>query len=80
MGVYTYINEEDRINLRKVRNLEVKEVFEEALKHDPTLMISETIYKIKKGLLWFSKEEEIPVFNVYHECFTPNGKPAYEAR
>lgn len=78
MGLYTYINEQDRINMRKVNDLEVKEVFEEALQHDPTLMISETIFTVKNG--WFKKPKEVSTFSIYHECFTPNGKPAYEAR
>lgn len=78
MGLFTYINEQDRVNMRKVNDFEVKEVFEEALQHDSTLMISETVYTVKNG--WFKKPKEVSQFNIYHECFTPNGKPAYEAR
>ena len=36
MGLYTYITETDRINMRKVKDINVNELFQEALDHDVT--------------------------------------------
>ena len=77
MGLYTYITEADRINMRKVDDLELNEVFKEALKHDPTLMLSQTTYNEKR---WFRKPLEYSHYTVYHEVLNDKGNPMYEAR
>jgi hypothetical protein len=41
-------------------------------------MLSEVILIEKKG--FFSKPKEVSHFTVYHECFSQDGKPAYQAR
>lgn len=77
MGLYTYITEADRINMRKVDDLELNEVFKEALKHDPTLMLSQTTYNQKR---LFRKPLEYIHYTVYHEVLNNKGNPTYEAR
>lgn len=77
MGLYTYITEADRINMRKVDDLELNEVFKEALKHDPTLMLSQTTYNQKR---LFRKPLEYIHYTVYHEVLNNEGYPMYEAR
>lgn len=77
MGLYTYITETDRINMRKVKDIDVNEIFQEALEHDKSLMITERVETIKKGL--FKKPQRVSYFTVYHE--TPAlDDSAYQAR
>ena len=78
MSAYIYITEQDRANMRKVNDLEVQELFTEALKHDPTLMILESKFRVKKGM--FSKAKEITTFCIYHEVYSTNGKAAFQAK
>lgn len=79
MGIYALINDQDRINMRLVKDLDIKEVFEEALKYDKSLMISETIFIDKK--YWWSKPIEVKHFSVLHEQFSNDGtRSAYRAR
>lgn len=77
MGLYAYINENDRINMRKVNDLDVKQVFEEALQYDKTLMLTEGTFYKGQGL--FRKPKEVKHFAVYHEEFV-DGKPIFQAR
>lgn len=77
MGLYVYITEEDRKNWRKVADIELNELFNEALEHDETLMIS-SYNKIERKEL-FKKQINTIRYSVYHECFM-NGKTTYEAR
>lgn len=78
MGLYMYINENDRTSMRKVTNSGLNELFQEALQHDSSLMISGITHEVKQG--WFKKPKEITTFNVYHECLFSSGVPLYEAR
>ena len=59
MGLYTYITETDRINMRKVKDINVNELFQEALEHDKSLMITERVETIKEGL--FKKPKEVKI-------------------
>lgn len=77
MGLYTYITETDRINMRKVKDINVNELFQEALEHDKSLMITERVETIKEGL--FKKSKEVSFFTVYHETPAFDGS-AYQAR
>lgn len=78
MGLYIYITDQDRIDMRKINDPQIMEVFNEALQYDPTLMISETTIIVKDG--WFKKKKTVSNFNIFHECFAPNGTPAHQAR
>lgn len=77
MGLYTYITETDRINMRKVKDIDVNELFQEALKHDKSLMMTERVETIKEGL--FRKPKKVSYFTVYHETPAFDGS-AYQAR
>lgn len=77
MGFYAYITEYERVNWRKVVDVELKEVFESALKHDETLMIEAFNFTEKQGL--FKKPKQTIRYNIYHECFM-FGHPTYQAR
>jgi len=77
MGLYMYVTNEDRVNKRKVSDAFVNEEFQEALKHDPSLMIEEHIPKPKSG--FFSWKDEEPHYSVYHEEPSHDGSP-YQAR
>lgn len=76
MGIYTYISEQDRINWRKVDDVELKELFDEALQCDNTLMITENRILKKIGLFG---TKIVITYSIYHECFM-NGNPTFEAR
>lgn len=77
MGLYIYITETDRINMRKVKDINVNELFQEALEHDKSLMITERVETINEGL--FKKPKEVSYFTVYHETPAFDGS-AYQAR
>ena len=77
MGLYTYIEETDRINMRKVKDINVNDIFQEALEHDKSLMITERVDTIKEGL--FRKPKKVSYFTIYHETPAYNGS-AYQAR
>ncbi|MGE5052029.1 MAG: hypothetical protein ACM3KI_11045 [Bacillota bacterium] len=77
MGLYTYISDQDRVNWRKVADVELKELFDEALQYDKTLMIDSIVYIEKQGL--FRKPKQKIRYSIYHECFS-NCYPAYQAR
>jgi len=77
MGLYAYITEHDRVNCRKVADVELKEIFDEASIHDETLMIDSITHIEKQGFL--KKPKQITRYSIYHECFM-NGHPTYEAR
>lgn len=77
MGLYIYITEKDRVNMRKVKDINVNELFQEALEHDDSLMISGRIDVKKRG--FFKKPVEISHFTVYHERPAYDGSP-YQAR
>lgn len=78
MGLYMYINAQDRIKMRNLKDSSVKEIFDEAREFDPTLMISELVTYERSGI--FSKKKEVSSYSIYHEVFLQNGNPAYEAR
>ena len=77
MALYTYITEHDRVNMRKVKDVNVNKLFQEALQHDKSLMMSERIELQKQGL--FKKPKEVSYFTVYHETPALDGS-AYQAR
>jgi len=77
MGLYMYISDADRVNMRKTQDPEVCQLLAHALRHDPSLMVSESSRTVKN---WFGKTHKFSRFAVYHECFQPDGSPAYEAR
>lgn len=77
MGLYAYITDNDRINWRKVDDPGLKEIFEEALKHDETLMISSNEYYQNNG--FWRKKTLVIHYSVYHECFV-NCKPVFQAK
>ena len=77
MGLYAYISEHDRDNWRKVADVELKEIFDEALTHDETLMIDSINHTEKQG--FFKKPKQTIRYSIYHECFM-NGHPTYQAR
>lgn len=77
MGLYAYIDDYDRINMRVVSDKEIQELFSEAIQLDETLMIDTTYYNESNGL--FRKPNTKAYYTVYHECFM-NGKPMYQAR
>lgn len=71
-----YISNEDRVIMRKVEDSEVNEVFQEALKSDPSLMIIQKKVFLGKP---FYKRGISTLFEIYHE--TPAlGGAAYQAR
>jgi len=76
MGMYMYVSEHDRTTKRKVEDREVNNLFQEALKYDPSLMIEQSTQVIKKG--WF-KKESVLFFQLYHETPAHDGS-AYQAR
>lgn len=76
MGLYMYITEADRKRFKKVTtDKELKDLFEEAVELDNSLLISEHSWTEKK---WFKKPIIKHSYQIYHDC-SPN-KPAYEAR
>ena len=68
-----YVSEEDRILKRKVDNKEVNESFQAALLCDPSLMIEEHKYIIKKWL--FGREINKTTYSIYHETPAFDGSP-----
>ena len=77
MGLYAYISDQDRINWRKVEDVELKELFDEASQHDETLMITENSFLERDG--FFKKLKKVTTYTIYHECFM-NAKPTFQAR
>lgn len=77
MGLYVYITDNDRVIWRRVADVELKEIFDEALIHDETLMIESINYTEKQG--FFKKPKQTIRYSIYHECFM-NGKQTHEAR
>ena len=78
MGIYIYLSEQQRKDWRTVKDKELNELFQEALGHDMTLMISEETCEEKEH--WWGKPVEKVYYTVYHEIFLKNGHPAYEAK
>ena len=76
MGIYIYIDQQDRINMRKVANPELQELFNEALKYDESLMICEGV-RYKKRMLFGYKE--FPHYQIYHDQHGQN-EPPFQAR
>ena len=78
MGMYMYVNEQDRITKRRVLgNDYLNEAFQEALKCCPSLMIDSYTAVSYKGL--FKKKILETHYNVYHETPAFDGSP-YQAR
>lgn len=78
MGLYMYINQQDREIMRKVEDKQLNKLFQEALGYDSSLMISEYIHTTKKSI--FHKKEETTLYTIYHEAFDFYGKPMFQAR
>jgi len=78
MGIYAYLTEQDLIEMRKVKDEQLQELFNEALSHDKSLMISEQLHWVKKG--WFKKHELVARYSIYHECFLKDGTRLHQAR
>lgn len=80
MGLYVFISNEDRITKRKVSDKVINDIFQDALKCDPSLMIEKYTHlkKIKKGWFMYKYIEE-DRYNVLHETPALNGS-AYQAR
>lgn len=76
MGLYIYILESDRVEMRKVEDKHVNEVFQEALEYDKSLMIRQSTWVKKTG--FFRKKITKEVFAIFHDC-NPNQSP-YQAR
>ncbi len=77
MGAYIFVNEEDRVKMRRVSDPEINESFQEALKCDPTLMITEVQRSKKKS--WLHKREYYVTYEIYHETLGLDGRP-YQAK
>lgn len=77
MGLYAYISEHDRVNWRKIEDQQLKELFDEALQRDETLMISE--HSFLERVSFFKKLQKVTTYKIYHECFM-NGHSTYQAR
>lgn len=66
MGLYAYIGEHELPRLTKVSDLQVNEVFQNALKLCPSLLIAERDVIKKKG--WFQSTPTMETFYaVYHK-------------
>lgn len=76
MGMYIYINNEDRITKRKVKDESVNLEFQEALKHEPNLMIEE-YETVQKRI--FRKNIVKTMYNILHEAPAFDSS-AYQAR
>lgn len=76
MGIYMFVNAEDRITKRKVSDEGLNEEFQEALKYDPSLMIEE--YPLVKRR-FLRKPVKTFRYSVYHETPAFDGSP-YQAR
>lgn len=79
MSVYMYIDEQDREDMRSVEDEEVNEVLQEALEHDPTIMVSQSERTLYKESWIFGRTKEVVTFSVWHESTGTDGK-AYQAR
>jgi hypothetical protein len=78
MGMYMYVNEQDRIDKRKVvGNDYLYEEFQAALKCCPSLMIDSHNHVEYKGL--FRKKVLKTYYSIYHETPAFDGTP-YQAR
>lgn len=76
MGMYMYITDGDRKRFRVIKSdPELKELFEEALKYDNSLLISEHSWTEKK---WFRKSAVKNRYQIYHDC-SPGYSP-YQAK
>ena len=76
MGLYIYLTDQDQISMRKVADVELKEIFDEALRHDKSLMISEINHTENR---LFKKSKQSIRYSIYHECFM-GGKSTFQAR
>jgi hypothetical protein len=77
MGLYIYINAEDSIRMRKVTDKNLNNLFQEALKYDPSIMISEHVQTRRVGVR--RKTEAYSTYSVFHEMSPFKGLP-FEAR
>ncbi|WP_207507003.1 hypothetical protein [Telluribacter humicola] len=77
MGLYMFVNEDDRIAKRKVSDKDINESFQEALKCDSSLMIEEHVHVKKGGFLRKDKVET--TYTLFHETPALDGSP-YQAR
>jgi len=81
MGAYIFITTQDRITMRKVSDEYVNEEFQEALKHDPSLMIEEhkPVFKRRLFSYWSKNREPETTYSIYHETHAFDKTP-YQAR
>lgn len=79
MGLYIFINEQDRKSMRSVTQDGINNLFQDALDYDESLMITEQKYteRISTGL-FSSKSVDRFTYNIYHEIQARNGS-AYQA-
>jgi hypothetical protein len=79
MGMYMFINESERKRMKTIEDKEINEVFQEALKYCPSLLIQQnnTLKRVKRFLS--SKIVESASFTVYHDEPAYDGS-AYQAR
>lgn len=80
MGLYMFVNDNDRISKRKVSDPFVNEAFQAALQCDPSLMIEEHFHNRKVNSRFFRKNVlENITYSVYQETPAHDGS-AYQAR
>lgn len=78
MGSYTYLNSTDFDVMKKVSDIDVQKVFDEALEIDKSLMIWEHSYYERPR--WYKKKVTVTNYYIYHECFDNKGNSTMQAR
>ncbi len=76
MGLYMFVNDQDRVTKRKVSDSDLNEIFQEALQYDPLLMIEED-RRVTRS--FWGKRTEYLSYWIYHETPAHDGS-AYQAR
>lgn len=80
MGVYIYIDNYDKKRMKNVTDEDVNEAYNEAIKYDPTLLVSESteIY-YRKICLFLNQRKTKTVYKVYSEVIGDDGQSLYQA-
>lgn len=76
MGLYIFVNNEDRVTKRRVSDNDLNEIFQEALQYAPFLIIEEQ-RRVRRS--FFGKRTEYISYSVYHETPAHDGS-VYQAR
>lgn len=76
--MYTYFPDWSRPNNLKVEDPGLNELFQEALGHDKSLLISEHMRSERKSI--FHKRKYIPEYQIYHRCRDLNGNFTIEGQ